>query len=260
MSSTLLLALVISLTLNGIFFAIAYRLKTDKLTDITYSLSFIFIGLFAYSRSSHKSFETIGTALILIWSLRLGGFLLYRVIKNGKDRRFDGMRESFTRFAKFWVGQAVVAWVLMVPAILAFSGSKDLSVISIVGVIIWLIGLIFESMADFQKYKFRLEPKNKDKWIGSGVWSLSRHPNYFGEMLIWVGVYLYTFPVLNSMVRVLCLISPVLIIVLLRYGSGIPILEKSADKRWGDNTKYIEYKRKTNLLIPSFKKHNLGKI
>ena len=126
MISTLLLALVISLILNGIFFVIAYRLKTDKFTDITYSLSFIIIALFAYSRSSHKSFETIGTALVLIWALRLGGFLLYRVIKNGKDKRFDGMRESFIRFAKFWLGQAIVAWALMIPAILAFSGSKHL--------------------------------------------------------------------------------------------------------------------------------------
>ena len=253
MLSTLLLALVISLILNGIFFAIAYRLKTDKFTDITYSLSFIIIALFAYSRSSHRSFETIGTILVLIWAIRLGGFLLYRVIKNGKDRRFDGMRESFIKFAKFWLGQAVVAWVLMVPAILAFSGNKDLSAICIVGVVIWLIGLIFESLADFQKYKFRLDQKNKDKWIESGVWSLSRHPNYFGEILIWVGVYLYAFPALGPVARILCLISPVLIIVLLRYGSGIPILEKSADKKWGDNPKYIEYKRRTNLLIPFVK-------
>ena len=81
-------------------------------------------------------------------------------------------------------------------------------------------------MADFQKYKFRLDPKNKDKWIDFGVWSLSRHPNYFGEILIWIGVYLYAFPALSPIARIISLISPVLIVVLLRYGSGIPILEK----------------------------------
>lgn len=253
MLKTIFYALAISLILNSIFFAIAYRLKTDKFTDITYSLSFIFIAIYIYSRSSHKTFETIGTLLILIWAVRLGGFLLYRVFKNGRDKRFDGMRESFTRFAKFWLGQAIVAWALMIPLILSFSGSKSYTGYSIIGIIVWLLGLVIESAADFQKYNFRLNAKNKDKWIESGVWRYSRHPNYFGEILIWIGIYIYTFPALTATARIVGLISPLLIFILLRYGSGIPILEKSADKKWGNNPNYIEYKRKTNLLIPFFK-------
>lgn len=250
MVTTLLIALAISLALNIIFFSLAYRLKTDKFTDITYSLTFIAIALFSLSQSSHNNIETIGVILVIIWGLRLGGFLLYRVIKKGKDKRFDGVREDFGRFAKFWVNQGLVAWVLMIPLVLAASKHSHFSYLSVLGIIIWGFGLVIESAADFQKYAFRLTPSNRNKWISSGVWKYSRHPNYFGEMLIWAGLYVYVLQSLSLVSKIIGLISPVAIIVLLRYGSGVPILEKEADKKWGKDPDYVSYKKKTNLLIP----------
>ena len=182
MASILFSTLLISLLINALFFVIAFKLQTDKFTDITYSLSFIFIAFFIYSFSNKKGFQTIGIMLVIIWALRLGGFLLYRVVRNGRDSRFDGMRESFSRFAKFWLNQAIVAWALMIPASIAFSTNKSssLNYIALLGVIVWIIGLIIESTADIQKFNFRLDPNNVNKWIDTGIWRYSRHPNYFG--------------------------------------------------------------------------------
>lgn len=245
--------LAISLVINTIFFAIAYRLQTDKFTDTTYSLSFALIALFMYGHSDKGLYEAIGGALVLVWATRIGAFLLYRVMRNGRDKRFDGTREKFRKFARFWFNQALVAWILMIPAALAFSGSARFSSLSLIGGTIWLLGLVIEAIADLQKFRFRLNPKNKNKWIESGIWHYSRHPNYFGEMLIWAGIYLYAVPALSMTGKFVGLISPVAIILLLRYGSGVPILEKAADKRWGDDAAYLSYKQKTNLIVPFFR-------
>ncbi len=247
---TLLVSLFISLALNALFLLIAYKLKTDKFTDITYALTFIIITVFAFVRSNHKATFYTGSLLVIIWSIRLGSFLLYRVVKKGKDKRFDGMRENLYRFAKFWIGQALVSWMLMIPVILSSSENKSFRYFSIIGILIWTVGLIVESTADYQKYEFRRTEENNNKWIDSGLWKFSRHPNYFGEILVWIGIYIYVFPVLTLSYKLVGLISPLLIFIILRYGSGIPILEKSADQKWGNNTSYNSYKKKTNLLIP----------
>lgn len=253
MLKILLVTLILSLVLNLIFFIFAFKNKTDKFTDITYSMSFILITLIVYYHSNRNVFSVLATFMVLIWAIRLGGFLLYRVVKNGKDNRFDVMRENFFSFAKFWMGQAIVAWALMIPIIILSSSTKNFSLFSILGIIIWLIGLIIESLADFQKYIFRLNPKNKNKWINSGLWRYSRHPNYFGEILVWVGIYIFSLPALSILGKAVALISSLLIILLLRYVSGVPLLEKSGDKKWGNNPDYIKYKKATNLIIPFVK-------
>lgn len=250
MNSILLWTLIISLFLNAIFFAIAYKLQSDKFTDLTYSITFIFISIFDYYHSESNAFATVGVLLIVIWALRLGGFLLYRVIKNGKDSRFDVIRNNFTNFGKFWLGQAIVAWILMIPISISINDSKNFNALSYAGILVWALGLIIETTADYQKLLFNLDNKNKNMWISTGIWRNARHPNYFGEMLVWVGIYIYTVPVLNLSAKFIGLLSPVLIIALLRFGSGVPILEKIADKKWGNNRKYKEYKQRTNLLFP----------
>jgi len=119
-----------------------------------------------------------------------------------------------------------------------------------IGVAVWAIGLVCETIADLQKMAFSNDPANKDKWIDTGIWHYSRHPNYFGEILVWVGVYLYTLASLPLLPAVIGLVSPAFIIILLLFISGIPILEKSADKRWGSESKYQAYKKRTSILIP----------
>ena len=248
--SFLLSALLVSLSINVTMFLVAFKMQSDKLTDISYAATFATIALWGYFTSEQTSFHLVLLVMVCLWALRLGGFLLYRVIKVGKDARFDGMRESFTKFGKFWLAQAVTVWVVMLPAIFAFNTDFKWDNSIVIGLALWVVGLVCEAIADWQKFAFSRNPSNKNKWIDTGIWKYSRHPNYFGEILVWVGVYLYVFLSLSTLEAYVARISPLFIMVLLLFVSGIPILEKSADKRWGDKKEYREYKRRTSVLIP----------
>ena len=243
-------ALLVSLLINLTMFVVAFRLQSDKLTDISYAATFATIAVWAFATSDRNASHLVLLAMLLLWSLRLGGFLLYRVIKTGKDARFDGMRESFVKFGKFWVAQAVSVWVIMIPAVFAFGESGALNTVSFIGLFVWFIGWVCESIADWQKFTFSSDPRNKGKWIESGIWKYSRHPNYFGEIMVWLGVYIFAFSSITTLQALVGLVSPLFITSLLLFVSGIPILEKSADKRWGDKEAYRAYKRSTSILIP----------
>jgi steroid 5-alpha reductase family enzyme len=252
---TLLVSLGLSIVINKVMFLFAYFLKSDKLTDASYAISFITLAIFDYIRSPHNQYDLILLILVSVWAIRIGSFLLYRVMKVGKDRRFDGMRENFFRFAKFWFGQAVTVWVLMLPfALLKRDGNPSLRGFAFAGLLIWLAGIIIEGFSDIQKYRFHSNPKNKQKWIDEGLWHYSRHPNYYGEILVWIGLYLSAFVYLSNADRAITLISPLFITILLCFVSGIPILEKSAEKKWGKSKDYQEYKESTSLLIIAPKK------
>lgn len=255
MIETLLVALTISITINALLFVVAFYFKSDKLTDASYALSFIVLSLFALQQSTESLHTIIATALVCIWALRIGSFLLYRVIRSGTDKRFDGIRESFWKFGKFWLAQAITVWILMIPILLATTNGDSWNIFTLIGIIIWLCGFIIESVADLQKLKFTQKPANKDKWIDNGIWRYSRHPNYFGEILVWFGIYVYSLPNLSTGYRFAGLLSPIFISVLLIFVSGIPILEKAADKRWGNKPTYRAYKRTTSILIPLPKKN-----
>ena len=248
--SQLTVALVVSLGINLSMFLIAFWRKSDKLTDISYAATFATIAIWSFATSNQTWYHALLLLMVLVWAVRLGGFLLYRVIKKGKDARFDGMRESFTKFGKFWLAQAITVWVMMIPSVFAFNAEPSYDWLAITGVIIWAIGLVCETVADLQKLAFNNNPANKNKWIDTGIWHYSRHPNYFGEILVWVGVYLFTLASLPLLPAIIGLVSPAFIIILLLFISGIPILEKSADERWGKDAKYQDYKKRTSILIP----------
>lgn len=233
----------------------AYLFRTDKLTDISYALTFVFVALFGYINSPMNFPYVVLLVMVCLWATRLGGYLLIRVNKLGKDNRFDGMRENFWKFLQFWLLQGVTVFVVMIPSSIYFTSTNltTNSIFSYLGAAIWLFGLVIEGLTDYQKYKFINNPANKDKWIDSGVWKYSRHPNYFGEILVWVGVYLYVFPAFGITEAVIGLVSPGFIFFLLVFVSGIPILEKSADKRWGSNPDYLNYKKNTPVLVPFLK-------
>jgi steroid 5-alpha reductase family enzyme len=139
----------------------------------------------------------------------------------------------------------------MAAALVAMTTSlkMPLGVFAIVGFIVWLIGMSFETLADTQKSRWRANPENKGKFIDVGLWSKSRHPNYFGEIVIWIGVAIIAFPVLQGW-QYAALISPVFVTILLTRISGVPLLEKRADEKWGGQEDYEEYKKNTPVLIP----------
>lgn len=250
LATPLAVALLVSLGINLSMFLIAFRFQSDKLTDISYAATFATIAVWGYVVSDRSWYHFVLMAMTLAWALRLGGFLLYRVIKVGRDARFDDIRQNFWKFGKFWVAQAVTVWVMMIPSSLAFGAQSIIGTLQVVAIIIWLAGLICESLADFQKLAFHRNPNNKHTWIATGIWKYSRHPNYFGEIVVWIGVYMYTLAALSPWQMPIGLVSPLFIIVLLLFVSGIPILEKSANQRWGKLAEYRKYKRRTSVLIP----------
>jgi steroid 5-alpha reductase family enzyme len=246
----LLSALGVSVLINGLLFVVAFRYKTDRLTDISYALSFIALALYALYTGSLTPARFVLYAMIFMWAARLGGFLLFRIWRTGVDHRFDGIRESFWKFSKFWLAQAVSVWVILLSSLLAFAAPNLMFTwLSVLGAAVWGLGWLIETVADAQKYRFTTNPANKDKWIATGIWKYSRHPNYFGEMLVWIGLYIMVLPVLSGWSVVVALASPLFIVCLLLFVSGIPPLEKSADARWGNNPDYQAYKKRTSVLV-----------
>lgn len=243
-------SLGISLLINIAMFLVAFKLQSDKLTDASYAVTFIVLAIFSTVAADFSSFHLALLAVVLLWATRLGSFLLYRVSVVGKDARFDEMRGNFVKFSGFWILQAITVWVLMLPVLLASQYNASIEPPVIIGLVIWLLGLSVEATADLQKFRFTRNAKNKGKWIESGVWKYSRHPNYFGEILVWIGVYLIAVQALPNVPAIAALASPVFIITLLLFVSGIPLLEKDADKRWGNQAAYRRYKKQTSILIP----------
>lgn len=250
----LLTAFYIAMGINIVMFIPAYLFKTDKLTDISYAVTFAVLALSSLFWGEVTLAALLVVAMVLLWAIRLGGYLLIRIHKIGKDDRYDEMRQSFWRFGRFWVLQGLSVWLVMIPSVLFLDNpTSGLSWLSYLGLAVWALGLVIEAVADFQKYTFINNKENKDKWIETGLWRYSRHPNYFGEICVWLGVYLFTLNGLVGLEVTLGLVSPVYIALLLIFGSGVPILEEMADKKWGDNPQYQKYKKETSVLVPWFR-------
>lgn len=246
--------LLIALGFNLLMFLFAYKLKTDKITDLSYALTFIFLAFISFFINSFSQLKLILLLMIFFWALRLGVFLFIRIRKIKKDRRFDGIRENFLKFFGFWFLQGITVWIILLPSLMFFNSETKITLLSWIGFAVWFIGLITETFSDLQKYQFNNNPKNNNKWISTGLWKYSRHPNYFGEILCWAGIYIFTFNSLTNIQRVFSLNSPVFIAILLIFITGLPKLEKYANKKWGKSKEYREYKQKTSILIPWFPK------
>jgi len=248
--SYVLLILIISVGINILMFIPAFIFKTDKLTDISYAVTFVVVALAGYLFSQRSDAQLIALILIVAWAIRLGTFLFIRISKNKRDARFDGMRESFIKFLGFWLLQGITVFLILIPGILLWSQTNTvINWFSILGIAIFVIGLSVESVADIQKNQFR--NCNLKTWIDTGIWRASRHPNYLGEILIWIGMYIFIAPSLTIIQSLIALIGPIYITLLLAFVSGIPILEKSANKKWGDNKAYQKYKSDVPVLVPN---------
>lgn len=233
----------------------AFIWKTDKLTDISYAVTFVIVALYGFLFGGITTASVVLFSMITLWAVRLGSYLLVRIHKIGKDNRFDEMREHFWRFFRFWLLQGVSVWVVLLPSMLFFHNSiQTIPPYAYIGLLLWLTGLTIEAVADMQKFRFINDPQNKGKWIDSGLWKYSRHPNYFGEILLWAGVYIFTLFGLGVVESWIGAIGPLYIASLILFVSGIPLLEKGAEERWGDQDAYQAYKKKTSILIPWFTK------
>jgi steroid 5-alpha reductase family enzyme len=247
----ILSTLIASFAIQALFFAFAASFKTDKLTDLSYSLSFAVLSiLLVFGTRAFAPVQLIAAAFVVVWAARLGAYLLVRILKIGKDARFDDKRGNFLKFLAFWVLQAVSVWAIMLPAtiLLSLPSTAPLGPVSLAGAVIWIIGFAIEAAADAQKYAFRNDPKNKGSWVQSGLWKYSRHPNYFGEIILWWGLFLLALPSL-PVSALFALVGPIFITLLLLFVSGVPLLEKSAEEKHGKNPEYLAYKRRTSIVV-----------
>lgn len=246
----MLLTLAICLGIQAVFFAFAASLKTDKVTDLSYGLTFIIvaIALLATNGATDSMPALVLTAMVVAWGLRLSGYLLYRILHMKRDARFDGVREHFWRFAKFWFFQGLAVWLIMLPVTLWFRAPGPWTMSMTAGLVIWAAGWLIEAVADQQKFAHKRTPGAK--WTNTGLWKWSRHPNYFGELLCWWGVFLFVSSELPGFDFYLGLLGPLAISGVLIFLTGIPPLEESADRKWGADPAYQEYKRRTNVLVP----------
>jgi steroid 5-alpha reductase family enzyme len=230
----------------------AYLLQTEKFFDLTGSLTYIMVTTLAVLLSPVVDGRSILLlALVVIWAARLGTFLFRRIQKAGKDDRFDEIKPSFLRFLNTWTLQALWVTFTLAAALAAITTTtrKDLGLFALIGFLVWAFGFTIEAVADAQKSRFRANPENRGKFINTGLWARSRHPNYFGEIVIWIGVAIIALPVLRGWQWV-TLISPVFVALLITRISGVPMLEKKADEKWGGQEDYEAYKERTPALIP----------
>ena len=252
-SETVKNAVLLSFLIHWILFIPAYILKTEKFFDL--SGSFTYISIMIYVVSMRDDFySNIGNIIlasfIIIWATRLGSFLFFRIKKAGEDRRFREIKTSFTRFFMTWTLSGMWVSLCSMCALTAISSSEGviMNPLFYLGSLIFLLGFIVEVVADRQKTIFRKKINNQNKFINTGLWSYSRHPNYVGEITLWTGVAIISCSSLEGS-QYVSLISPIFTYLLLVYVSGVRQLEESGLKRWGDLDSYKEYLKNTPTLI-----------
>jgi steroid 5-alpha reductase family enzyme len=238
--------------IQWLVFIPSYLMQTEKLFDLTGSITYISVTIIAVLLSPVVDGRSILLlVLVVIWAARLGTFLFRRIQKAGKDVRFDDIKPSFIRFLSAWTLQGLWVTFTLATALAVITSAtrKDLGLFALIGFLIWILGFAIEVVSDSQKSRFRADPENEGRFINTGLWARSRHPNYFGEIVLWIGVAIIALPILRSWQWV-TLISPVFVAVLLTRISGVPMLEKRADEKWGGQEDYEAYKERTPVLIP----------
>ena len=250
---------ILAFIIQWIAFLPAYIFQTEKFYDLTGSLTYlsvIWYSLF-YSSNSFTDLNGANIATVLLitfWALRLGSFLFMRIHKDGEDKRFRTIKPSATQFFMTWTLQGLWVSLCSMCALTAISSETGVIVNTLfyVGFNLFLFGFITEVIADKQKTAFRSIPENRDKFITTGLWAKSRHPNFFGEIVLWTGIAVMSFSSLSEL-QYLTLISPFFTYLLLVYVSGVRMLEARADKKWGDDEEYKKYKANTSVLWLRFR-------
>ena len=265
----LIFCFLYSYIVHWIFFIHAYIFQTEHYFDATGSFTYISLSVILILNSVFNSdFQDLNPytyligIMVILWSLRLGIFLFKRVKDVGQDVRFIEMKKDFSWFFMTWTLSGLWVFLTYVAGLSAMTSINLIENMSfyhfifmLTGFLLWVLGFVIEILADNQKKIFRENPSNKGKFISSGLWAWSRHPNYFGEIILWLGIAIIAFPSMEGG-EFLGLISPLFVYVLLTKISGIPMLEKSSDNKWGLEEDYIKYKKTTPILFLKKPKSN----
>ncbi|MCH2614417.1 MAG: DUF1295 domain-containing protein, partial [Opitutales bacterium] len=237
---------VLAFLIQWIAFVPAILKRTEKFFDLVGSITYIFITLLSLALVPKTDLRSCLLAvMVCLWAGRLGSFVFGRIHKVGKDKRFDKLKNSFVRFLGAWTLQGLWVTFTLAAALAGITSVKrePIGVLTMFGTLIWLFGFLLEIIADHQKSTFKKDPENRDNFIQSGLWSISRHPNYLGEIILWVGVSMVAIPVLQGWQWAM-LSSPLFVVLLLMRVSGIALLEKMADEKCGGQSVYESYKKK----------------
>ena len=240
------------LIIHWVAFVPALIFKTEKFYDLTGSICYAFASIFVYYQTYGTTFSLslLISMAVLIWTLRLGSFLLKRVLDAGEDKRFRTIKNSPTQF--FMTFNLSALWVVICSlcALTAVSnGVLNVEPVFYLGLLTFIIGFSIEVIADNQKTAFRSIPENSNKFITTGLWSVSRHPNYFGEVVLWMGIAIMSLPYLEGL-QYWTLISPIFSFTLIYFVSGVRMLEARANVKWGENMEYQKYVEKTPVFFP----------
>jgi steroid 5-alpha reductase family enzyme len=238
--------------INWAVFVPSALAKTERYYDLTGSATYVTVVVVALALSGDLDARAwIVGAMLIVWAVRLGSFLFRRIRRDGRDGRFDTIKTDPLRFFMTWTLQGLWVLLTLAAALAIITGveRRPIDWVAIVGVVVWITGFTTEVVADRQKAAFKRDPANEGRFITSGLWAWSRHPNYFGEIVLWTGVAIMALPVLSGW-RWVTLISPVFVTLLLTRVSGIPMLEARAEKRWGDEEAFRDYTRNTPVLVP----------
>jgi steroid 5-alpha reductase family enzyme len=248
-------AVLIAFVIQWLLFVPAFIFQTEKFYDLTGSATYIFIVSYVSFQSYSSINVNIGSTLlasfIILWATRLGSFLFTRIQKSGEDKRFKSIKPSLTRFFMTWTLQGMWVSLCSMCALTAIASKNGViqNGLFYIGMLVFISGFIVEIIADWQKSTFRKNPENKDQFISNGLWYYSRHPNYFGEIILWLGISIMSFSSLSSW-QYITLISPFFTYMLLVYISGVRILEIAGMEKWGHLENYQEYIRTTSSLFP----------
>ena len=248
-------AVFLAFAIQWIAFIPAYIFQTEKFYDLTGSLTYLLVIWYSLTLSSDQFTNLNGANIVIVllislWAIRLGSFLFMRIHHDGEDKRFRSIKPSAPQFFMTWTLQGLWVSLCSMCALTAISSNTGIvtNAFFYIGLALFILGFAIEVMADMEKSAFKANQENKDKFITTGLWARSRHPNYFGEIVLWTGIAVMSFSSLEGL-QYLTLISPIFTYLLLVYVSGVRMLEARGDLKWGNDPAYQEYKKKTPVLF-----------
>lgn len=247
-----IVALIILVYVHLVF-VIALLIKDNSIMDIAWGTGFVLVSLvLLFYTDLISSRLLIITGLITVWGARLSGYIYVRNRKRGEDYRYKNWREKWGEnrviksYLQVFLLQGFIMLILCLPLIrIASVQPQPLTIFDFAGMLLWVVGFTFEAVGDYQLRKFKARPENKGKIMTSGLWHYTRHPNYFGEAVLWWGLGLLA---VSLPLGWLSLISPLTITILLLRVSGVTLLEK----KYNDNPEYQRYKQQTPAFFPKF--------
>ena len=241
---------LVAFAIQWVAFVPAYVFQTEKYFDLFGSITYVTLALAALFLSSMEPGSIAIVVMVSIWAGRLGSFLFTRITRFGHDSRFRTIKPDFLQFLMTWTMQGLWVFITFSAGLAAMTSDRQhpLDGIVVAGSLLWLAGFLIEVIADKQKTEFRMREGNEDKFIQHGLWAMSRHPNYFGEIMLWTGIAVVASPVLESW-QYVTLISPLFVFVLLTKVSGVRMLEHQANRKWGQAPGFIEYQEETPMLV-----------